>query len=225
MSHVSSLGSLLRREWLLATRRKGEYLYALGFFLLLGSLFPLAAGPTEQSLSLLAPVVIWIAALLASLLCLDALFKNDHAEGTLEQIILLGEPLYLVVLVKVLVHWLASGAPLLLLGPVLGFMLYLPEAAFLPLCLSLLLGTPVLSLVGAIGAALVVVVKRDGMLIALLVLPLYAPVLILAIQAVQHAALGQDVTYILLMLGAFLALAITLGPFAITQGLKAVYLS
>ena len=221
--HSSSLTGLLRREWLLAIRHKGEYFQALAFFLLIASLFALVL--ETELLAQTAAVVIWISALMASLLCADILFRNDQADGTLEQLLLLGKPLYLAVLVKVLVHWLLSGVPLLLLAQLLGVLLHLPEEAFLALLLSLLLGTPMLSLTGAIGAALTVTVRSAGMLIALLVLPLYVPVLLLAVQTIENAVLGEPISGTLWWLSALLALNLTLAPFAIAGGLKAVHFS
>lgn len=221
--HSSNLSGLLRREWLLALRHRGEYLQALAFFLLIASLFTLVLEP--ELLTQAAAVVIWISALMASLLCVDTLFRNDQVDGALEQLLLLAEPLYLVMLVKVLVHWLLSGVPLLLLAQLLGLMLHLPGEAFLALLLSLLLGTPILSLTGAIGAALTVTVRSAGMLIALLVLPLYVPVLLLAVQTIQHAVSGEPIGGTLWWLSALLALNLTLAPFAMASGLKAVHFS
>lgn len=225
MNYRSILSGLLRREWLLVVRRKGEYLQVWLFFVLVGSLFSLVFGASTALLATLAPGIIWVAALLASLLCSETLFKTEQTEGTLEQLLILGEPLYLVVLVKVLAHWLVSGAPLLLLGQLLALMLHLPEQALMPLFITLLLGTPVLSLIGAIGSALVVGVNRSGILVTLLVLPLYVPVLLLSVQTIQSAVAGQVMMGGFFALGACLTLALTLGPFAIAGGLKAVHFS
>lgn len=224
-SGISFLPGLLLRELRLGARHKGEHLQAMLFFILVISLFPLVLKSDPAILAPIAAGIIWVSALLASLLCLDSLFKRDWMEGTLEQMLLLGEPLYLVILLKVLVHWLMSSLPLILLGPWLGLMLHLPEEAFAFLFFSLLLGTPVLSLIGAIGAALVVTVRHSGLLVALLVLPLYVPVLLLAVYMVESAAFGQPSLGALLWLASLLTATLMLAPFAIVGGLKAVYLA
>lgn len=221
--YSSRLSGLFYREWLLIIRRSHKYLQALAFFLLIGSLFSLIL--PEDGLSKSAAAVIWLSALLASLLGMEALFRDDQANGTLEQFLLLADPLYLAVMVKVLVHWLLAGLPLLLLAQLLAFLLKLPPEAFWALFLSLLLGTPILSLIGALAAALTVTIRSGGALIALLVLPLYTPVLLLALQVVQHALLGEPISGILLWLSALLTVTVTLAPFAIVGGLRAVNFS
>jgi len=175
----SVLWQLLRREWQLTWRRPGEVLNPLVFFAMVITLFPLAVGPEPALLQRMASGVIWVAALLATLLSLDGLFRSDFEDGSLEQWVLSPHPLTLLVLVKVLHHWLMCGVMLVLLTPVLGMMLALPWSVIPVLCVTLLLGTAVLSLLGAIGAALTVGLKGGGsMLLALLILPLYIPVLI-----------------------------------------------
>jgi heme exporter protein B len=175
---------------------------------------PLGVTPDPKQLAVLAPGIIWVVALLATLLSLDGLFRQDIEDGTLEQVFIAPQPLYLTVLAKVIVHWLVTGLPLTLLSPVLGVLLSLPEAGFLPLILSLLLGTASLSLIGAIGAALTAGLRTGGLLLSLIIMPLYAPVLIFGASAVSSAVDGNPIGSQLAVLGAFLALAVVGAPFA-----------
>jgi heme exporter protein B len=218
MSHVFTL--LIAREARLLFRRPAELLNPLVFFAIVIALFPLAVGPEAQLLQTLSPGLVWVAALLSVLLSLDGLFRSDFEDGSLEQWVLSSHPLSLLVLAKVLAHWMFSGLALVLLAPLLALMLGLPTSCLSVLLLSLLLGTPVLSLLGAVGAALTVGLKRGGLLLALLILPLYIPVLILGSGALQAALQGMPATGYLLWLGSLTALAITLTPFAIAAGLK-----
>ena len=218
MSHVFTL--LIAREARLLFRRPAELLNPLVFFAIVIALFPLAVGPDTQLLQRLSPGLVWVAALLSVLLSLDGLFRSDFEDGSLEQWVLSSQPLALLVLAKVLAHWAFSGLALVLLSPLLALMLGLPTACLSVLLLSLLLGTPVLSLLGAVGAALTVGLKRGGLLLALLILPLYIPVLILGSGALQAALEGMPATGYLLWLGSLTALAVTLTPFAIAAGLK-----
>ncbi len=211
---------LLRREMRLLARRPAELLNPLVFFAIVIALFPLAVGPEATLLQTLAPGLVWVAALLAVLLSLDGVFRSDFEDGSLEQWVLSPHPLALLVLAKVLAHWLFSGLALVLLAPLLALMLGLPGACLPVLMLSLLLGTPTLSLLGAVGAALTVGLKRGGLLLALLILPLYIPVLILGSGALQAALQGLPATGYLLWLGSLAVLALTLAPLAIAQGLK-----
>ncbi|CAI3788933.1 Heme exporter protein B [Pseudomonas sp. MM227] len=211
---------LLKREARLLCRRPAELANPLVFFALVIALFPLAVGPQMQVLQGLSPGLVWVAALLAVLLSLDGLFRSDLEDGSLEQWILSEHPLPLLVLAKVLVHWLFSGLALVLVSPLLALMLGLPERCLPVLLLSLLLGTPVLSLLGAVGAALTVGLKRGGLLLALLTLPLYIPVLILGSGALQASLQQLPATGYLLWLGSLTALSVTLAPFAIAAGLK-----
>ncbi|EPM44739.1 heme exporter protein CcmB [Pseudomonas syringae] len=212
--------ALILREARLLARRPAELANPLVFFALVIALFPLAIGPDTQLLQALSPGLVWVAALLAVLLSLDGLFRGDFEDGSLEQWVLSPHPLALLVLVKVLAHWVFSGLALVLLSPLLALMLGLPVQCLPVLMLSLLLGTPVLSLLGAVGAALTVGLKRGGVLLALLILPLYIPVLILGSAALQAALQGMPATGYLLWLGSLTVLAITLTPFAIAAGLK-----
>lgn len=212
---------LFCREWRLAWRRPGEMLNPLIFFAIVISLFPLAVGPEPGTLQVMAPGVVWVAALLATLLSLDGLFRSDYEDGSLEQWVLSPYPLALMVLVKVGHHWLLTGLALVILAPIFGMMLSLPLAMAPVLCLTLLLGTPVLSLLGAVGAALTVGLKGGGgVLLALLILPLYIPVLILGTGAVEAAMQGLPVAGYLLWLACLTVLAMTLAPFAIAAGLR-----
>ena len=212
---------LLQREWQLSWRRPGDVLNPLVFFAMGITLFPLAVGPEPQMLQRMASGVIWVAALLATLLSLDGLFRSDFEDGSLEQWVLSPHPLTLLVLVKVLHHWLMCGVLLVLLTPLLGMMLALPWSVIPVLCVTLLLGTAVLSLLGAIGAALTVGLKGGGsMLLALLILPLYIPVLILGTGTMDAALQGLPVQGYLLWMSCLAVLALSLSPLAIAAGLR-----
>ena len=212
---------LLQREWQLSWRRPGDVLNPLVFFAMVITLFPLAVGPEPQMLQRMASGVIWVAALLATLLSLDGLFRSDFEDGSLEQWVLSPHPLTLLVLVKVLHHWLMGGVLLVLLTPLLGMMLALPWSVIPVLCVTLLLGTAVLSLLGAIGAALTVGLKGGGsMLLALLILPLYIPVLILGTGTMDAALQGLPVQGYLLWMSCLAVLALSLSPLAIAAGLR-----
>ena len=212
---------LLQREWQLSWRRPGDVLNPLVFFAMVITLFPLAVGPEPQMLQRMASGVIWVAALLATLLSLDGLFRSDFEDGSLEQWVLSPHPLTLLVLVKVLHHWLMCGVLLVLLTPLLGMMLALPWSVIPVLCATLLLGTAVLSLLGAIGAALTVGLKGGGsMLLALLILPLYIPVLILGTGTMDAALQGLPVQGYLLWMSCLAVLALSLSPLAIAAGLR-----
>ena len=217
MSNVFTL--LLVRETRLMFRRPAELVNPLMFFSIVIALFPLAVGPESQLLQTISPGLLWVAALLAVLLSLDGLFRSDFEDGSLEQWVVSPHPLALLVLAKVLAHWLFSGLALVLLSPLLALMLGLPARCVPTLLLSLLLGTPVLSLLGAVGAALTVGLKRGGLLLALLILPLYIPVLILGSGVLQAALQGLPTAGYLLWMASLTALAITLTPFAIAAGL------
>lgn len=212
--------ALLKRDLRLAGRRRGELLNPLLFFAVVITLFPLGVGPDPQTLSGIAAGTLWVSALLAVLLSLDAMFRGDYEDGTLEQWLISPLPLPLLVLTRVFGHWLVTGLPLVVLAPLLGLLLQLPPSGVGALVNSLLLGTPVLSLVGAIAVALIVGLRRGGMLLALLVLPLYVPVLIFGAGAVDAATSGLPATGQLLMLAALLVLALTLAPLAAAAALR-----
>jgi len=212
--------ALLRRDLTLAYRRRSQLANPLVFFTIVVSLFPLGVGPDEALLQTFAPGILWVAALLAAMLSLDSMFRSDFEDGTLDQLLLSPFPLPLLVLAKVLAHWLVTGLPLLLLAPLLGLLLHLDGGTLLYVVATLALGTPVLSLVGAIGTALTVGLSRGGVLLSLLVLPLYIPVLVFAAGAVTGAGAGLDVTAELALLGALLALALALAPPATAAALR-----
>jgi heme exporter protein B len=208
------------RDLLLALRRRGDVATALLFFVIVASLFPLAIGAEPNLLREIAPGVIWVAALLSSLLSLRRLFESDHADGTLEQMLLGAAPLGVVVLAKAAAHWLASGLPLVAIAPLIALQYDLPAVLYPVLALSLALGTPVLSLIGAIGAALTLGLRGGGVLLALLVLPLYVPVLILGAGAVEMSAAGSGGEAQLLLLAAALVFAAAFAPWAIAGALR-----
>jgi heme exporter protein B len=216
----AAIMALLRRDLVLAYRRRGELLNPLIFFVIVVSLFPLGVSPEGRVLASLAPGVIWIAALLSVLLSLDGVFRSDFEDGSLEQLLLSPYPLTLLLLAKMAAHWLVTGLPLVFAAPVLGLIMHLPAAAMSTLVATLALGMPVLSLIGAIGMALTVGLRRGGVLLSLLVLPLYVPVLIFGATAVDAAASGLDVTGHLALLGALLLFAISLAPLAVAAALR-----
>lgn len=217
---MSLIGATVKRDLLLAARNPGEWANPLMFFLMVAALFPLAVDPDPSFLAKIAGGVIWVAALLATLLSLDALFRADVEDGSLEQWLASGESLYGMALGKALVHWCISGLPLTLMSPVLGLMLALPNDAYGALILSLAVGTPILSLLGAVGAALTASVRSGGLLLTLLILPLYIPVLIFAASAGYHAGIGMPYNGQIAMLGAMFALALAFTPFAAAAALK-----
>jgi len=218
MGHVFL--SLLKRDLLLAVRNRGEMVNPLLFYFIVAMLFPLGVTSDPKTLATMAAGVLWIAALLATLLSLDNLFRSDFDDGSLELIMLSPYPSVVLVLAKVLAHWLVTGLPLLIATPLLAVLMAVPDAARGTLWLTLALGTPVLSLVGAIGVALTVGLRRGGALLSLLVLPLYVPVLIFGANAVGASAAGLPVTGQLYMLGAFLVLALSLAPLATAAALR-----
>ncbi|MGD8383953.1 MAG: heme exporter protein CcmB [Lysobacterales bacterium] len=212
--------ALLRRDLLLAYRRRAELLQPLFFLLVVITLFPLGVGPSLSLLAKIAPGVIWIAALLATVLSLDGLFRSDFEDGTLEQMVLSGQSLALIALGRTVTHWLVAGLPIVLLSPLLAMWMNLPDSGMPVLIKSLVLGTPVLSLIGAIGGALTVSLKRGGQLMSLLVFPLYVPLLILATNAVSSAVSGLPYNGQLGLMFAGLIAALTLAPFATAAALK-----
>jgi len=211
---------MVRRDLLLALRRRSEIVNTLVFFVIVVSLFPLGVGAEPALLRAIAPGVVWVAALLASMLALQRLFAGDHADGTLEQIVLAPQPLGLMVGAKVLAHWLIAGLPLVLIAPLLGLQFGLPAASLGILAASLALGTPALGFIGAIGAALTLGLRGGGVLVSLLVLPLYIPVLIFGAGAVEAGASGLAVGAHLSLLGAFLVVALFFAPWATAAALR-----
>ena len=214
------LAAVVRRDLTLALRRRSDVLTTLFFFVIVVSLFPLGVGVQSAVLRSIAPGVVWVAALLASMLALVRLFASDFDDGTLEQGALSPQPLVLLVAAKVFAHWLVSGLPLVLVAPLLGMQFDLPVDALGVMTLALLLGTPCLSLIGAIGAALTLGVRGAGGLLAVLVLPLYIPVLIFGAGAVSATVSGMSASGQLSLLGAFLLIALVFGPWASAAALR-----
>ncbi len=212
--------SLVRRDLLLALRRKSDVGTALLFFVIVASLFPLGVGAEPNLLHAIGPGVIWVAALLSSMLSLSRLFADDHADGTLEQMLLGAAPLGVVVAAKAAAHWLVSGLPLVLIAPLLAIQYDLSASLIAVLTLSLLLGTPVLSMIGAIGAALTLGLRGGGVLLAMLVLPLYVPVLVMGAGSVDMAAAGLGAQSQLLLLAAMLIVSLAFAPWAIAAALR-----
>jgi heme exporter protein B len=208
------------RDLTLAWRRRADVLATLFFFVIVVSLFPLSIGPESQLLRSIAPGVVWVAALLASMLSLSRLFENDYHDGTLEQMLLTPQPLFLVVLGKILAQWLVSEVPLVLVAPLLGVQFDLEPHTLWILFISLLLGTPVLSLIGAIGAALTLGLRGGGVLIAVLILPLYVPVLIFGAGAVDASITAGNIHANLYLLAAFFLLALVFSPWATSAALR-----
>lgn len=220
MSLRTAFFRLLQRDLTLAFRNRNEAFNPLLFFILVVLLFPLGVGPSPKLLLTIAPGVIWVAALLSALLSLDSLFRSDYEDGSLEIMVLSAHPLPILVIARVLAHWIMSAVPVLLMAPFLAISLGMPTDALGILMLTLLLGTPVLSFVGGIGVALTVGLNKSGMLLALLVLPLYVPVLIFGANAIDTAITGLSVSGQLYIMAAFLILSITLAPLAIAAALR-----
>lgn len=216
----SAFYTVVRRDLLLAMRNRSDILTTLFFFIIAISLFPLGIGPELDTLREIAPGVFWVAALLASMLALERLFAIDFADGTLEQLLLTPQPTFILVLGKVLAHWLITGVPLVLLSPLLGLQYDLSLEAIQALMLTLFLGTPSLSLIGAIGAALTLGLRGGGVLVSLLVLPLYIPVLIFGAGAVEATVSGLGGAGHISMLGAIFLLSLVLAPLATVAALR-----
>ena len=211
---------IFQRDLLIAFRRRSEIIHPIIFFVMVISLFPLAIGDDKVLLQKIAPAIIWVTALLATMLSLDNLFRSDFEDGSLEQMTFLKSPLSLLVSAKITAHWIITGLPLILITPLLAVLLYVPTEIISMLLLTLLLGTPTLSLIGAVGIALTVGLRQGGVILSLLILPLYIPVLIFATLALQNVEQGFSAEAQLAMMLAILVLAITLSPFAIAAALK-----
>ena len=220
LSLFGLLGLVIRRDLLLAMRRRADVLTTLVFFVMVASLFPLGVGPEPEMLRKMASGVVWVAALLASMLSLPRMFSADYLDGTLEQMLLAPQSLTALVLGKIVAHWMLSGLPLVLIAPVLGLQFDMSAQALGMLVLALLLGTPILSMVGAIGAALTLGLRGGGVLVSLLVLPLCIPVLIFGAGAVEAVTSGMSAVSNLSLLGAFLLFALVFTPFVAAQALK-----
>lgn len=217
---TSACAAVIRRDLLLTWRRRGDALNPALFAIMVVVMFPLALGPEPNQLANISVGIVFVAVLLAGLLALDTLFRGDHEDGTLEQIVLSPHPLSLLLGSKILVHWLSTALPLIVISPVLAEMLHLPQAVMPVLIVALTLATLLLSLLGAVCVALTIGMRRSGMLLALLVLPLYVPVLIFAAGACNAAQMGLPFLAPLLWLGAALALALVLAPLACAAALR-----
>jgi heme exporter protein B len=203
-----------------AFRRQSDILNPIWFFIIVVTLFPLGIGTEPSLLARIAPGIIWVAALLAALLSFERLFKDDFIDGSLEQLMLAPQPLAWLVSAKVLSHWLLTGIPILFISPLLAIFLSLNMETFWALFLTLLIGTPILSLLGAIGVALTVGLRKGGILLSLIMLPLSIPILIFSTMAIDAASFGQSYVGLLALLGAMLVASITLAPFAIAASLR-----
>jgi len=217
---IRALLAVLRRDLLLAMRQRGDVANVLLFFVIVITMFPLGVGPDKDTLRLIAPGIVWVAALLAAILSLGRLFALDYADGTLEQILLSGQPLSLTVLGKIAAHWLMTGAPITALSIMLAMVFDMAVGPGATLVASLLLGTPSLSLIGAVGAALTLGLRGAGVLVTLLVLPLYVPVLICGALAVNASVGGLSPVPWLMILGALSLGAAALAPWAIAAALR-----
>jgi len=211
---------VLKRDLALALRRKSDAFNTLLFFVIVTSLFPLGVGPEANLLQTIAPGILWVAALLAAMLSLSRLLEPDYADGTLEQMVLAGEPLSVLVIAKVLSHWLLTGLPLTLLAPILALQFDLPGSTIVVICATLLVGTPVLGLIGAVAASLTLGLRGGGVLAALLVLPLYVPVLIFGAGAASAADSGLSAQPHLMLLGAMLMLSLAFSPWASAAAIR-----
>ncbi|MCU7846025.1 MAG: heme exporter protein CcmB [Candidatus Thiodiazotropha sp. (ex Monitilora ramsayi)] len=220
LSLTSAFTLLLKRDMTLAYRRRAELVNPLLFFVLVTAMFPLGIGNDPKLIEAVGPGVIWVAALLAALLSLDAMFRSDYDDGSLEQFMLSAHPVSILVLAKVLAHWLVTGLPLFIAAPLLAVLLNIPGDAIPTLMLTLILGTPVLSLIGSVGVALTVGLRRGGVILSLLILPLYVPVLIFATDAVKTAIVGIPTTAQLSILSAMLVGSLVLAPLATAASLR-----
>lgn len=215
--------STLQRDMLLAVRRRRELANPLVFFIMIVSLFPLGVSPDKALLSQIAPGVIWVTALLAMLMSMDTIFRSDYDDGSLEQLLLLPGPKVLLIGAKITAHWLTIGLPLVILAPIMALLLYFPAHAILSLMITLLISTPILSLLGAIGVALTLSLKSGGILSSLLILPFYIPVLIFSTMAINAAADNLPVSGYYALLGAFLIISVLFVPFAVVAALRVSY--
>lgn len=217
---AGAFSATLKRDLLVAYKRKNDLMNPFMFFIIVATLFPIAISPDPEQLSMVSAGALWIAALLASLLAMDNLFRSDYEDGSLEQLLLSPQPLYFMVLAKNLSHWLVSGLPVVLVSPLIAYMLNLPDDSYWALFLGLLIGTPVLSLLGSIGVALTVGLGSRGLILAVITLPMSVPVLIAGTLAVQETQNGAPLVGYLAILGAMLLAAISLAPLASAAALR-----
>ena len=215
--------SILYRDLLLAVRRRRELANPLVFFVIVVSLFPLGVSPERDVLSQLAPGVIWVTALLATLMSMDTMFRSDYDDGSLEQLLLMPGPKILLIGAKITAHWLSIGLPLVILAPIMSLLLYFPAHAIGSLMITLLISTPILSLLGAVGVALTLSLRSGGILSSLLILPFYIPVLIFSTMAINASAASLPVSGYYALLGAFLIMSVLLIPFAVVSALRVSY--
>lgn len=220
MTAAGLFAAQFRREWTASLRSLQEALNPLVFLFLAVTLFALGVGVDPDTLGRFAPGIVWVLVLLANLLALEGLFRRDFDDGTLEQLVLLGRPLFVPVLAKVAVQWCLTGLAMTLLAPLAALLLYMPAAALMATMLTLLTGSPALTLFGAVGAALTVGLKRGGVLLALLILPLYVPTLIFGAGAITLAMSGADVSAQIYLLTAISMLSVTVAPFAVQAALR-----
>ena len=220
MSLTTAFFAVIRRDLILAFRRRAEIANPVFFFILVVTLFPLGVGADAKLLQAIAPGIIWVSALLAVMLSLDSLFRSDFDDGSLEQMLLSSHPLTILVFGKIVAHWLVTGLPLLFVAPLLAVFLGLPEQALGTLLITLVLATPVLSLIGAIGVSLTIGLRRGGMILSLLVLPLYVPVLIFASNAVEMAGDGLAVDPQINILIAIFFMSVVLAPLPAAAAIK-----
>ena len=217
---MSAFSALVARELKLAFRAGGEAMVLVLFFVMVGVIVPFAIGPDRPMLTRLSPGIVWIAAFLSTLLGLDRLLQADEEDGVIDELMVSETPLELILMVKALAHWLVTGLPLAILAPVLGLMLAIAPAAMLPLALSLLVGTPALTFLGLVGAALTVTLRRGGLLLSVLVLPLTAPILIFGVSIIKEAAEGRAFTTPLALLSGITLIAIVVSPIAAAAALR-----
>lgn len=217
---LQSMLMIIKRELLIAFRRQADILNPLWFFIIVITLFPLSIGPEPNLLARIAAGIIWVAALLSALLSLERLFRDDFQDGSLEQMMLMPLPLQLVVISKVIAHWLLTGLPLILISPLLAVLLSLDFNTWWTVVQTLLVGTPTLSFIGAIGVSLTVGLQKGGVLLSLLILPLYIPILIFATSAIDAASLGMPFNGQLAIMAAMFIGSVTLTPFAISAALR-----
>jgi heme exporter protein B len=220
ISISKALIAVAKREFSLAYRQRAELMQPLMFFMMVITLFPLAIGANPQTLQLVSGAVVWVAAILSLLMGLDRLFRDDYIDGSLEHLILSPTPLYMLVLVKVITHWLVNIVPLLVISPLLALFLNMTPSMYFTLILTLILGTPVISLVGAIGVALTVGLQRSGVLVALLLIPLFIPLLIFATSAIDSASMSLPISFQLGIMGSLLLFSLAIAPMLIAYSLK-----
>lgn len=215
-----ALIAVAKRDFALAYRQRAELMQPIMFFLMVITLFPLAIGANPQTLQLISGAIVWVAAILSLLMGLERLFRDDYVDGSLEHLILSPTPLYMLVLVKVIAHWLVNIVPLLLISPLLALFLNMTHTMYFTLILTLLLGTPIISLIGAIGVALTVGLQRSGVLVPLLLIPLFIPLLIFATSAIDSASMNLPISFQLGIMASLLLFSLAIAPMVIAYSLR-----